>query len=109
MTQKGHAELSTAESESDPLSHRPVFTRLKSSSPDVPFKLKFESSWPLQGMLKMGRKPREGILHRLPCLVLRVRAMREAQPKGSSNLSSRCAMNGLDEEVWLRSTGNPLK
>src|SRR5258708_16291044 len=57
-------------------------------------------------MVKMGRKPREGILHRLPCLVPRIRAMSEAQPKGSSNLSSRCAMNGLDEEVWLRSTGN---
>jgi len=45
--------------------------------------------------VKMGRKPREGILHQLPCLILRVRAMSEAQPKGSSNLSSRCAMNVL--------------
>src|SRR5258705_7775349 len=45
--------------------------------------------------LKTGRKPREGILCSLPCLVPRVRAMSEAQPKGSSNLSSRCAMNVL--------------
>ncbi len=36
------------------------------------------------GVLKTGRKPREGILCQLPCLILRVRAMREAQPKGSS-------------------------
>src|SRR5260370_200561 len=45
--------------------------------------------------MKMGRKPREGILCSLPCLVPRVRAMSEAQPKGSSNLSSRCAMKVL--------------
>src|SRR5258708_32285015 len=31
-------------------------------------------------MLKMGRKPRGGILHSLPCLILKVRAMSEAQP-----------------------------
>jgi len=45
--------------------------------------------------VKMGRKPREGILCSLPCLIPRVRAMSEAWPNGSSNLSSRCAMNVL--------------
>src|SRR6266436_4498486 len=43
-------------------------------------------------MLKTGRKPREGILHSLPCLIPRVRAMSEAQPKGTNSLCSRCTM-----------------
>ena len=57
-------------------------------APDLPMMLETD-------MLKTGRKPREGILCSLPCLVPRVRAMSEAQPKGSSNLSSRCAMKVL--------------
>src|SRR5258708_430267 len=43
--------------------------------------------------MKMGIKPREGILHRLPCLMWRVRAMSEAQSKGTSSLASTGAMN----------------
>ena len=42
--------------------------------------------------VKTGRKPREGILCSLPCLIPRVRAMSEAQPKGTNSLCSRCTM-----------------
>src|SRR5258708_17781942 len=55
-------------------------------------------------VVKMGRKPREGILHSLPCLVLRVRAMSQAQSKGTNSLCSRCTMvcdrTGLALWLW---------
>src|SRR5258708_38454623 len=62
-------------------------------------------------LVKMGRKPREGILCQLPCLVPRVRTMSEAQPKGSSNLSPRCAMKvcyDLCKCGMIRDTADPL-
>src|SRR5258707_7501708 len=63
---------------------------------------------PLPYPMKMGRKPREGILCQLPCLILRVRAMSEAQPKGCSNLSSRCAMNVLMKRSGSLALATPL-
>src|SRR5258708_29645407 len=57
----------------------------------------------LMFMLKMGRKPREGILHSLPCLVPRVRAMSKVQPKGTNSLYYRCMIiyDGMGLALWL--------
>src|SRR6266446_4499558 len=54
-------------------------------------------------VMKMGRKPREGILCSLPCLILRARAMSEAQPKGTNSLCSRCTMvcDRTGPALWL--------
>jgi len=61
------------------------------------------SSFSVVYMVKMGRKPREGILCKLPCLILRVRAMSKAQPKGTNSLCSRCTMvcDRMGLALWL--------
>ena len=60
--------------------------------------------------MKTGRKPREGILCRLPCLMWRVREMSEAQSKGTSSLASTGAVNvgGCHSWQWAVSHVMPV-